>query len=46
MGIIPVQINDAVFSLHAIVLSTITAIQCAIYEVIHLHLRTPITTLF
>jgi len=32
MGIIPVQINDAVFSLHAIVLSTITAIQCAIYE--------------
>lgn len=33
MGIIPVQINDAVFSMHAIVLSTITAIQCAIYEV-------------
>jgi len=32
MGIIPVQINDAVFSMHAIVLSTITAIQCAIYE--------------
>ena len=33
MGIIPVQINDAVFSLHAIALSIVTAIQCAIYEV-------------
>jgi len=32
MGIIPVQINDAVFSFHATILSIITAFQCVIYE--------------
>ena len=33
MGVIPVQTNDVVFSVHATVFSVITAIQCLIYEV-------------
>lgn len=33
MGVIPVQTNDVVFSVHATVFSILTAIQCIIYEV-------------
>ncbi|EFX82939.1 hypothetical protein DAPPUDRAFT_48516, partial [Daphnia pulex] len=32
MGVIPVQTNDVVFSVHATVFSILTAIQCIIYE--------------
>lgn len=33
MGVIPVQTNDVVFSVHATVFAVLTAIQCIIYEV-------------
>ena len=33
MGVIPVQTNDVVFSVHAVILSVLTAYQCIIYEV-------------
>ena len=33
MGVIPVQTNDVVFSVHATVFSILTAIQCIVYEV-------------
>jgi len=32
-GEIPVQLNDVIFSLHAILASSITLIQCLIYDV-------------
>ncbi|XP_057374096.1 cystinosin-like [Daphnia carinata] len=32
MGVIPVQTNDVVFSVHATVFSIVTAVQCIIYE--------------
>lgn len=34
-----VQINDVVFALHALVLSSIVAIQCLVYEVTHKQTR-------
>ena len=33
MGVIPVQTNDVVFSVHATIFSVLTAVQCIIYEV-------------
>jgi len=32
-GVIPVELNDVVFSLHATALCVVTAVQCFIYEV-------------
>ena len=32
MGVIPVQTNDVVFSVHATVLSLVTGVQCLVYE--------------
>lgn len=33
MGVIPVQTNDVVFSVHATIFSVLMAVQCIIYEV-------------
>lgn len=35
MGVIPVQINDVVFSVHATIFAVFTALQCIIYEVLY-----------
>jgi len=33
-GVNPVQLNDVVFSLHAVLMCAITILQCFLYEVI------------
>ena len=34
-GINPVQLNDVIFTLHAVVITVVTIFQCFIYEVNH-----------
>ena len=38
-GVDPVQLNDAIFSLHAVVACAVTIVQCAIYEVNYMIMR-------